>query len=109
MSPQPPLRRAQILDALRRMAPGIPRFDLEAAADHGVDSPGLRRAAPETAAWLSLVAYVRHVHTDYDTLLEDGYDTESARFFVLDAINAVLGDWDCRRTVSGEDPDPDDA
>lgn len=109
MTPPPQPRRALILDALRRLAPGIPRFDLEAAADHGMDSPGLRRAAPETAAWLSLIAYVRHVHTDYDSLLEDGYDADSARFFVLDAMNEVLGDWECRRTVSGEEPDPDDA
>ncbi|MFA7430720.1 MAG: DUF2293 domain-containing protein [Rhodospirillaceae bacterium] len=105
MTPAPHRRRTQILDALRRLAPGIPRFDLEAAADHGMDSRGLKTAAAETAAWLSLVAYIRHVHTDYDTLLEDGYDAESARFFVLDAINEVLGDWECRRRVNGEDTD----
>lgn len=103
MTTTPRPRRAALLDALRRLAPGIPRFDLEAAADHGIDSPGLRKAAPDTAAWLSLVAYVRHVHTDYDALLEDGYDADSARFFVVDAINEVLGDWECRRRVSGED------
>lgn len=107
MAPAPQTRRAALLDALRALAPGIPRFDLEAAADHGMDSPGLRKAAPEVAAWLSLVAYVRHVHTDYDALLEDGYDTDSARFFVLDTLNEVLGDWECRRRVSGEEPEPD--
>ena len=40
-----------------------------------------------------------------DALLEDGYDDDSARFFVLDAMNEVLGDWECRRRVSGEEPD----
>lgn len=107
MAPAPQTRRAALLDALRALAPGIPRFDLEAAADHGMDSPGLRKAAPEVAAWLSLVAYLRHVHTDYDALLEDGYDTDSARFFVLDTLNEVLGDWECRRRVNGEEPEPD--
>jgi hypothetical protein len=105
MTTPPQSRRARILDALRRLAPGIPRFDLEAAADHGMDSRGLRTATPETAAWLSLIAYVRHVHTDYDALLKDGYDADAARFFVLDAINQVLGDWECRRRVDGEEPD----
>jgi hypothetical protein len=37
---------------------------------------------PEAAAWLSLVAYARHVFTDYDALLQEHYDQESARFFV---------------------------
>ncbi|MGC2856805.1 DUF2293 domain-containing protein [Novispirillum sp. DQ9] len=103
MTAAPQSRRAALLDALRRLAPGIPRFDLEAAADHGTDSPALRKAPPETAAWLSLVAYVRHVHTDYDALLDDGYDVDAARFFVVDAMNEVLGDWECRRRVTGEE------
>lgn len=108
MTEAPQSRRGRILDAIRRLAPGIPRFDLEAAADHGVDSRGLRSAPPETAAWLSLVAYVRHVHTDYDALLDEGYDVDSARFFVVDAMNEVLGDWECRRRVTGEESDPTD-
>ncbi len=43
-------------------------------------SKGLGRASAETAAWLSLVAYVRHALTEYDDLLAQGYDQESARF-----------------------------
>lgn len=101
-------RRSRIEDALRRLAPAIPRFDLHAAADHAEDSPGLRKAAPETAAWLALVAYVRHAHTDYDALLEEGYDPDAARFFVLEAMNDVLQAWQCRRTVSGEEEPPPD-
>ena len=37
--------------------------------DHAIDSRGLSVASPEIAAWLSLVAYVRHTFTDYDELL----------------------------------------
>src|SRR5687767_7880360 len=92
-------RRHLIEDALRRLAPRVPDHEFGAVADHAVDSPGLLRAAPEAAAWLSLVAYVRHTFTDYDALLAEGYDAESARHFVLEAINHVLSEWGVRRKV----------
>ncbi len=56
-------------------------------------------ASPETAAWLSMVAYIRHVLTDYDTLLEEGYDQDSARHFVMADMEAVLKDWGVRRPL----------
>ena len=93
-------RRAALETALRNLAPRIPRHELGAVVDHALDSPGLKRAAPETAVWLSLVAYVRHVLTDYDALLADGYDADSARFFVADEIDAVLSGWGVRRRVA---------
>ena len=37
------------------------------------------------------MAYIRHRLTEYDSLLDEGYDPESARFFVLDEMNGVLG------------------
>ena len=58
--------------------------------DHAVDSPGLNVATAGTAAWLSLVAYVRHTFTDYDELLREGYDQESARHFVTDEIGGAI-------------------
>lgn len=54
------------------------------------------------AAWLSLVAYARHAFTDYDDLLAQGYDQDSARFFVADAIMAVLGQWGVTRPLSAD-------
>jgi hypothetical protein len=89
-------------EALRRLAPRIPRHEAGAVIDHALSSPGLRGAAPETAAWLSLVAYVRHRLTDYDDLLAEGYDADSARFFVRDAINEVLERWGSPRRVAEE-------
>jgi hypothetical protein len=71
--------------------------------DHALDSPGLNVASAETAAWLSLVAYVRHVLTDYDELLREGYDQDSARFFAAAEINAILGEWGVRRKLSADD------
>lgn len=86
-------RREAVAQALARLAPRLPAFEAEAALDRALASPGLRRAAPETAARLALVTYARHVFTDYDDLLADGYDRDSARHFVLDDLNAALVAW----------------
>jgi hypothetical protein len=65
---------------------------LGAAVDHAVDGRGLKASALETAAWLSLVAYVRHAFSDYDELLAQGYDQDSARYFVGDDHDAEQDD-----------------
>jgi len=96
-------RRDAIATALRSLAPRIPRHELGAVLDHALDSPGLQSASAEAAAWLSLVAYVRHVLTEYDALLAEGYDVDSARFFVADEINALLDGWGVRRRVGEGD------
>jgi hypothetical protein len=95
--------RTEIETALRRLAPQMPRHEFGAVVDHALDSRGLRSATPETAAWLSLVAYVRHSLTEYDDLLAQGYDQDSARHFVADEITAVLNDWGVRRRLSADD------
>ncbi len=95
--------RAAIEAALRRLAPKIPPHEFGAVIDHALDSKGLRNAAPETAAWLSLVAYLRHVFTDYDELLTQGYDRDSARHFVADDMSEKLTEWGVRRALSEDD------
>ncbi len=96
------MRRPAIEAALKRLAPKIPSHEFGAVIDHALDSPGLKHAAPEESAWLSLVAYVRHVFTDYDELLAQGYDQDSARFFVVAAMEAKLVEWDVRRKLSAD-------
>jgi len=96
-------RRAALEAALRRLAPKIPPHEFGAVIDHALDSAALQTAAPDTAAWLALVAYVRHVFTDYDALLAQGYDRDSARHFVADEMAAVLQEWGVRRKL-GEEP-----
>jgi hypothetical protein len=96
-------KRAAIEAALRRLAPRIPPHELASVVDHAVDSPGLRSAQAEAAAWLSLTAYVRHVFTDYDELLRQGYDQESARFFVAAASDEILQQWGVRRRLASAD------
>lgn len=95
-------RRAEIESALRHIAPRIPKHEFGAVIDHALDSPGLQNASTEAATWLSMVAYVRHVLTDYDSLLAEGYDPDSARFYVLAEINEVLERWGVRRRVGDE-------
>jgi hypothetical protein len=97
------LRRADIETALRRLAPRIPPHEFGAVIDHALDSAGLRTSTPETAAWLSLVAYVRHTFTDYDELMDQGYDRDSARFFVAGEIGEVLAAWGVKRKLAEED------
>ena len=92
-------RRAEIEVVLRHLAPRVPDHEFDAIVDHAMDSPGLRTASAETAAWLSMIAYARHVLTEYDDLLAQGYDHESARFFVAADIDAHLAQWGVVRKV----------
>lgn len=95
--------RSAIAAALRHLAPRLPAHEFAAVVDHAVDSPGLSAASPENAAWLSLVAYARHTLTDYDALLADGYDRDSARFFVADELSELLAGWGVRRKLTAEE------
>jgi hypothetical protein len=96
-------KRADIETALRRLAPRLPGHEFESVVDHAIHSQGLRSATAEAAVWLSLVAYARHVFTNYDELLAEGYDQDSARFFVVAEIEAVLKDWGVQRRVQPVD------
>jgi hypothetical protein len=100
--------RREVEAALRHLAPRIPDFEFGAVADHAMISPGLSMATPEQAAWLSMTAYIRHALTEYDDLLDDGYDRESARHFVLDAINEHLQAWGVKRRLSEDGDAPKD-
>jgi hypothetical protein len=95
-------RRDALEAALRHLAPRLPKHECGAVVDHALDSPGLQNAAPEAAAWLSLVAYARHMFTDYDALLVEGYDVDSARHYVLGQMTAVLAEWGVQRRIGEE-------
>ncbi|HEY2755121.1 MAG TPA: DUF2293 domain-containing protein [Pseudolabrys sp.] len=95
--------RSSVESALRHLAPRMPQHEFAAVVDHAMDSPGLRVASPENAAWLSLVAYARHMATEYDDLLAQGYDRDSARFFVADELQNVLAAWGVRRKLDPEE------
>ena len=69
--------------------------------------PHMRTLAPVDAVFLATVAHIRHAHTDYDELLEQGYDHDSARHFVTDEIDAVLRDWGASRGLDADADYPD--
>ena len=95
--------RSAISSALRHLAPQLPAHEFAAVVDHAMDSPGLKVASPENAAWLSLVAYARHTMTEYDEFLAQGYDRDSARFFVADDLQDVLAAWGVRRKLNPDE------
>jgi hypothetical protein len=93
------LRRAEIERAIRNLAPSIPDYEFHAVADHAMASRGLGGSSAETAAWLSMVSFIRHVLTEYDSLLEEGYEQEAARHFVAGDMQAVLTEWGVKRPL----------
>lgn len=95
-------RRDDIAAHLGQLFPKAPARDLAIILDRAMESRGLRKAAPPTAAWLSAVAHIRHALTDYDILLAEGYDVEAARHFCLPQIDAVLAAWGARRRLGGD-------
>ena len=97
-------RRRALAKALTALLPRAPYADIEAIrADAGAKH--MKTLPPSIAVWLATVAHVRHQHTDYEKLLAEGYDRDSARFFVVDRINAVLTGWRATRLL---DPDHED-
>lgn len=78
---------------------GHGKIRAEAGAAH------LKTLPPSIAVWLAAIAHIRHAHTDYETLLAEGYDRDSARFFVIGQINDVLTRWRATRLLDADDDD----
>jgi len=98
-------RQRAIAKALTVLLPMAPYSDTEVIRAEAM-KPHLKTLPPSVAVWLATVAHVRHTHTEYDRLIdEEGYDRESARFFVIDEINAVLTRWRATRLLEADDED----
>ena len=97
-------RRRALAKALTALLPMAPYSDIEAIR---TDAGGkhMKTLPPSIAVWLATVAHVRHQHTDYERLLSEGYDRDSARFFVIDRTNAVLTSWRATRLLDSDDDD----
>lgn len=94
-------RRRAVDKALTLLLPWAPFADAEAIRA-GADDRKLRTLPPTIAVWLATVSHVRHAHTQYDTLLGEGYDRDAARHFVVDEINTVLTRWRATRLLDPE-------
>jgi len=95
-------RQKDMRKALRALLPRVPMSDAEAILSLAL-SGHLRHLPPSIALWQATTSHVRHDKTDYDTLLDDGYDRDAARYFVRDEMNDVLRRWGCNREVSDEE------
>jgi hypothetical protein len=93
------VRQKAIAKSLTLLLPAVPYSDSEPIRAAAL-APHMKTLPPSVAVWLATVAHVRHAHTDYDTLRDDGYDKDSARFFVLDDINKKLTEWRATRLVA---------
>lgn len=94
-------RQKAIVKALRDLIPRAPYADFEPIA-LASRAPHMRDLAPRDAAFLTTIAHIRHQHTEYDTLRDEGYDGDSARHFVMDDINEKLTEWGATRLLCDE-------
>ena len=94
-------RQRAIRRNLQTLIPAAPYADFAAIFD-AAKARHMRELAPADAAFLTRIAHIRHRHTEYDELRDDGYDAESARHFVLNDINAILTEWGSTRFVNAD-------
>jgi len=92
--------------ALTALLPQAPYADIEAIREIA-SARKMRELPPSIAVWIATVTHVRHVHTEYDALLSEGYDRDAARHFVVGEINEVLTAWRATRLLDPDDEDSD--
>ncbi len=95
-------RRRRLRRALRALAPYIPLRDATCVLAHA-GARHFARLPPSIAVWQALTAHIRHAHTDYDVLRDEGYDRGAALYFTCEAANDVLDGWGARRRIAVED------
>ncbi|WP_305986363.1 DUF2293 domain-containing protein [Roseibium sp. MMSF_3544] len=92
-------RQKEMRKALRALLPRVPMHDAEAILTIAL-AGHLRHLPPTISLWQATTSHIRHELTEYDALLDEGYDRDSARFFVLETMNEILRDWGCNREVT---------
>lgn len=88
---------------MREIFPGCPAGREMAIAGHAclkysgrVGRSAAAKSLDENAIRLAIVAHIRHVETEYDTLLASGYDRREARAAVEAAVDRVLARWEAQ-------------
>ncbi len=95
-------RQRDIAKALTALLPMAPYADIEKIREMA-SARDMRQLPASIAVWLATITYVRHEHSSYDALLAEGYDRDSARFFVVDEINETLTRWRATRLLDADD------
>jgi len=85
---------------IERLYPKCPRKTAKSIAEHAcakysgrIGRSAFAKALDEQAILLAVVAHIRHVETQYDLLLMNGWDRFDAREEVEDAVQSVLSKW----------------
>ncbi|HWG19967.1 MAG TPA: DUF2293 domain-containing protein [Terracidiphilus sp.] len=98
---------ARMVSKIGILFPGCPAHELAAIAEHtaarGSGRVGRTEAGrnlEERALTASVIAAVRHKHTEYDQLLARGMDRSAARQLVGDKIDEILAGWRTRRLAA---------
>ena len=92
----------QFAQRIREVFPGCPNRERTIAEfacrkySGRVGRSASAKQLDEDAVRLAVIAHVRHVETDYDTLLGCGVDRYDARRRVQARVEQVLADWEAR-------------
>ena len=95
-------RQKEMRRRLHDLAPRIPYLDAHAVLRAAL-AAHLKHLPPSIALWQALTTHIRHAHSDYDLLLDEGYERSAARFFVIDEMNALLERWGSKRRIDISD------
>ncbi|AQX28262.1 MULTISPECIES: DUF2293 domain-containing protein [unclassified Bartonella] len=97
------IRRKRIISKeLIALIPQVPYLDSQYISTAAART-SMKYLPPSIAVWLATIAHIRHQHTEYDNLLCEDYDRDSALFFVFDAINKKLIEWGSNRLLKREE------
>jgi len=95
-------REKEVKQHIREMLPNVTLADFEKIVEIS-DRGHLRHLPPSIIAWQSITTHIRHNHTEYDDLLDDGYEPEAARHYVLDKTNEILSSWGSTKLIEETD------
>jgi len=91
---------AQFAEKIHSIYPGCPHNESQQIATHAclkysgrVGRSAAAKQLDAEAIDLAVRAHVRHAHTQYDRLLEQGWERSDARAAVADLIDEVMHQW----------------
>lgn len=97
-------RIREVRKTLKLMVPNASLSDFDKILNIA-ERAHLRHLPSPILTWRSITSHIRHNHTDYDALLEEGYDIESAKHFVLKSMNETLEAWGATKRIEIDEVD----
>ncbi len=91
---------AKFRSAVLHLYPGCPRAEAADIASHACEKHSGRvgrtanaKALEDEAVRLAVIAHVRHLHTNYDTVIGASHDKRKSRSIVRGTIQEILDAW----------------